>query len=85
MEFKTRLDVNLIVGEMADRLIIDNDNGWNGDKTRANERHELAKSRFRDYDKRSKNVNIQIKCGINICERKIKSEKIFKKTENFFI
>jgi hypothetical protein len=58
MKFKTRLDVNLIAGEIADRLIIDNDNSWNGDKTRANKRHELVKSRFRDYDGRSKNVNI---------------------------
>jgi hypothetical protein len=58
MEFKTRLNVNLIAGEMTDRLIVDNDDGWNGNKTRANERHELIKSRFKDYDKHSEGVNI---------------------------
>jgi hypothetical protein len=58
IEFKTRLDANLIAGEVIDRLIIDNNNSWNGDKTRASERHELAKSCFRSYDRRNENVNI---------------------------
>jgi hypothetical protein len=70
MEFKTRLDVNLIIGEITDRLIIDNDNNWNGDKTRASEKHELIKSRFKNYDGRSENINIQIRYGINIYEKK---------------
>jgi hypothetical protein len=85
MKFKTRFDVNLIVGEVVDRLIVDNDNGWNDDKARASEKYELVKSRFRDYDGRNKNINIQIRCGINMYKRKIESEKIFKKNENFFI
>jgi hypothetical protein len=85
MEFKTRLDANLIAGEMADKLIVDNDNDWNGDKARASEKHELAKSHFRNHDRRNKGINIQIKCDINICERKMKNEKIFKKSENSFI
>jgi hypothetical protein len=58
MEFKTRFNVNLIAGKIADELIIDNDNDWNGDKARVNKRHKLVKSRFRDYDKRNKNKNI---------------------------
>jgi hypothetical protein len=85
MKFKTRFDINLIAGEIADGLIIDNDNGWNDNKMRANERHELAKSRFRNYNKRNKNINIQIRCGISIYERKIKGEKIFKENENSYI
>jgi hypothetical protein len=70
---------------MIDRLIIDNDNNWNGDKTRVSEKHELAKSRFRNYSGRSEGINIQIRYGISMCERKIKSEEIFKESENFFI
>jgi hypothetical protein len=58
MKFKTRFNVNLIAGKIIDGLIIDNDNGWNGDKTRANERHELAKLYFKNYDERSEDVNI---------------------------
>jgi hypothetical protein len=58
MEFKTRFDVNLIAGKVIDGLIIDNDNNWNDNKTRANERHELIKSRFKDYGGRNKNKNI---------------------------
>jgi hypothetical protein len=58
MEFKTSFDVNLIAGKITDKLIIDNNNGWNGDKTRVSERYELAKSRFKNYNERSKNVNI---------------------------
>jgi hypothetical protein len=85
MEFKTRLNANLIAGEMVDKLIVDNDDGWNGDKTRANEKHELAKSRFRNHSGCSENVNIQMRCGISIYKRKIKGEKIFKGSENFFI
>jgi hypothetical protein len=86
MEFKTRFDVNLIAGEIIDRLIIDNDNNWNDNKTRANERHELAKLHFRDFDERSENVNIQMKYDISIYKiKKIKSEEIFKRNENFFI
>jgi hypothetical protein len=85
MEFKTHFDANLIAEEMADKLIIDNDNGWNGNKTRASEKHELAKSRFKNHNRRSEDVNIQIKYDINICKRKIESEKIFKRSENSFI
>jgi hypothetical protein len=85
MEFKTRFDINLIVGEMTDRLIIDNNDNWNGDKTRVSERYELVKLRFRNYSERDENVNIQIKCGISICERKMEDKEIFKKSENFFV
>jgi hypothetical protein len=85
IEFKTRFNANLIAGEMTDKLIIDNDNNQNGNKTRANEKHELAKPYFRDYNKRNKDINIQIKYGINIYKRKIKNEKIFKRSENSFI
>jgi hypothetical protein len=67
----------LIIEEIVNKLIIDNDNSWNGDKTRANERHELAKSRFRDYDERNKDINIQIKYGISMCEKKNGKRKIF--------
>jgi hypothetical protein len=58
MEFKMLFDVNLIAGEIIDKLIIDNDNSWNGDKTRVSKKYELIKSRFRDYDRRSESVNI---------------------------
>jgi hypothetical protein len=85
MEFKTRFNVNLIAGEVTDRLIINNDNGWNGDKTRASKKHKLTKLRFRNYNRRNKDVNIQIRCGISIYERKMKGEEIFKRSENFFI
>jgi hypothetical protein len=85
MKFKTRFNVNLIAEEIIDKLIIDNNNSWNNNKTRANEKYELIKSRFKDYNRRSEGVNIQIRCGINIYERKIESEKIFKRSENFFI
>jgi hypothetical protein len=81
MKFKTRLNVNLIAGKIIDRLIIDNNNNWNDNKTRANEKYELAKSRFRNYNRRSKNVNIQIKYGINIYEKKMEDEKILKETK----
>jgi hypothetical protein len=70
---------------MADKLIIDNDNSWNDNKTCANEKHELAKSCFRNYNKRNKNKNIQMKYGINIYKRKMESEEIFKESENSFI
>jgi hypothetical protein len=52
---------------------------------RASEKHELAKPRFRNYNKRNENINIQIKCGISIYERKMKGEKFFKKNENSFM
>jgi hypothetical protein len=85
IKFKTHFDANLIAEEMVDKLLIDNNDNWNDNKTRVNEKYELAKSRFRNYNKRNKNVNIQIRCGINIYERKMKSEKIFKRNENSFI
>jgi hypothetical protein len=85
MEFKTRLNVNLIAGEITDRLIIDNDNNWNDNKTRASEKHELIKSRFKNYNRYSEDVNIQIKYDISIYKRKIESEEIFKESENSFI
>jgi hypothetical protein len=83
MEFKTRLNANLIAEEIIDRLIINNDNDWNDNKTRASEKHELTKSRFKNHNTRSENINIQIKYGINIYKRKMEGEKIFKESENF--
>jgi hypothetical protein len=68
---------------MVDGLIIDNDNDWNVDKARANKRYEFVKSRFRNYNRRSENINIQIRCGISMCERKMENEEFIKKNENF--
>jgi hypothetical protein len=70
---------------MIDELIIDNDNDWNGNKTRTSEKHELVKPRFKNYNKRSKDVNVRMRYDINICEKKMENEFFFKKHENFFI
>jgi hypothetical protein len=77
IKFKTHFDANLIAEEMVDKLLIDNNDNWNDNKTRVNEKYELAKSRFRNYNKRNKNVNIQIRYDISIYKKKIEGEEIF--------